>query len=149
MINRKTRYNWPKIRKYAETHTVRETAKKFGFVSSTWWLAIQKGRIKPKPWKKTLKSLKTHLTKNSKYNPACLKTQIIKNNLIEHKRCVLCNQGRTWKKKPLVLILDHINGIKNDARLSNLRFVCPNCDSQLSTFKGRNINKNKIKNKIK
>lgn len=33
----------------------------------------------------------------------------------------------------VVLILDHINGINNDNRLENLRFACPNCNSQLKT----------------
>lgn len=34
--------------------------------------------------------------------------------------------------------LDHINGCNNDDRLENLRWVCPNCDSQLSTYCGAN-----------
>ena len=43
-----------------------------------------------------------------------------------------------WNGKPLVLILDHINGNAEDNRYENLRFVCPNCNSQLPTFTGRN-----------
>ena len=43
-----------------------------------------------------------------------------------------------WCGKPMPLILDHINGINNDNRLENLRFVCSNCDSQLDTYKSRN-----------
>jgi hypothetical protein len=39
----------------------------------------------------------------------------------------------------MVLILDHINGYNNDNRIENLRFVCSNCDSQLDTYKSRNI----------
>jgi len=38
----------------------------------------------------------------------------------------------------MILILDHINGVNNDARLENLRFVCSNCGSQLPTFAARN-----------
>jgi 5-methylcytosine-specific restriction endonuclease McrA len=37
------------------------------------------------------------------------------------------------------MILDHINGIKNDSRLLNLRLLCPNCNSQTATFSGRNV----------
>jgi hypothetical protein len=43
-----------------------------------------------------------------------------------------------WLGKPLVLILDHINGKHNDHRLVNLRLLCPNCNSQQPTFAGKN-----------
>jgi single-stranded DNA-specific DHH superfamily exonuclease len=41
------------------------------------------------------------------------------------------------------LILDHINGINDDNRLENLRFLCSNCDSIQDTYKSKN-RKNKI-----
>ena len=36
------------------------------------------------------------------------------------------------------MILDHENGNSNDNRAENLRYLCPNCDSQLPTRGGRN-----------
>ncbi len=36
------------------------------------------------------------------------------------------------------LILDHINGVRDDNRLSNLQIVCPNCAATLDTHCGRN-----------
>jgi hypothetical protein len=39
------------------------------------------------------------------------------------------------------LILDHINGIRDDHRLQNLQMVCPNCAATLDTHCGR---KNRI-----
>ena len=52
--------------------------------------------------------------------------------------CAICGGLDEWNGLPLVLILDHIDGdATNDVR-SNLRLVCPNCDSQLPTYKARN-----------
>jgi hypothetical protein len=54
-------------------------------------------------------------------------------------KCSICGLT-SWQNKSIVLISDHINGIANDWSISNLRLVCPNCDSQLPTFKRKNKN---------
>ncbi len=41
-----------------------------------------------------------------------------------------------WNGKPLPLILEHVNGVNSDNRPSNLRLLCPNCDSQNSATRG-------------
>lgn len=48
-------------------------------------------------------------------------------------RCQICGISE-WLGKPLTLHLDHINGIHDDNRLTNLRFLCPNCHSQTDTY---------------
>ena len=48
-------------------------------------------------------------------------------------QCSICGLEPMWQGKALTLILDHINGINNDNRLENLRWVCPNCNQQLDT----------------
>jgi 5-methylcytosine-specific restriction endonuclease McrA len=53
-------------------------------------------------------------------------------------RCSDCGQGPLWQGKPLVMVLDHINGHSSDNRIENLRLLCPNCNSQQATFAGRN-----------
>lgn len=54
--------------------------------------------------------------------------------------CSICKIEPNWNSKPLVLILDHIDGdASNDSEI-NLRFICPNCDSQLDTYKSKNKN---------
>ena len=68
-----------------------------------------------------------------------IKRRIINNNLIQYK-CSICSLDPYWNNKALVLILDHINGVRNDHRLENLRFVCPNCNAQLDTFGSKNKN---------
>ncbi|WP_395309875.1 HNH endonuclease [Mycobacterium sp. AMU20-3851] len=52
--------------------------------------------------------------------------------------CAICGGTNNWQGHPLTLILDHIDGDPTDNRRENLRLVCPNCDSQLPTYKSRN-----------
>lgn len=52
--------------------------------------------------------------------------------------CSICGQKPIWNNKPLIMILDHINGHNHDNRLENLRWVCPNCNYQLPTTGSKN-----------
>lgn len=77
---------------------------------------------------------------DSTYARHNIKARVLKNKLIPYI-CSICGSLPIWQKKSMPLILDHINGINNDNRIENLRFVCSNCDSQLETYKSRNRKK--------
>lgn len=78
---------------------------------------------------------------NSTYAREGIKRRIIDGRLINYE-CSECYLKK-WNDKKIVLVLDHINGVNNDHRIENLRFLCPNCNSQQDTFCRRNPPKHK------
>lgn len=64
----------------------------------------------------------------------------IRNYILESQNncCAICGQSSIWNNKPLQFVLDHIDGNASNGFRDNLRLICPNCDSQLETFKSRN-----------
>ena len=65
----------------------------------------------------------------------------MRNKLLQYygNKCNICGID-SWNGVKLVLILDHIDGNASNNNKENLRFVCPNCDSQLDTYKSKNKN---------
>ena len=86
------------------------------------------------------------LSENCKHQRIVLRRYIIKENLIPYK-CAICGITK-WNNKTLSLELDHINGVNNDNRLENLRFLCPNCHSQTTTYGSKNQQLNESKYEI-
>ncbi len=62
--------------------------------------------------------------------------------------CVLCKLT-VWRNKPTPLVMDHRNGNAGDWRIKNLRMVCPNCDAQLPTYKGRNRGRGRFSRRMR
>ena len=89
----------------------------------------------------TKRSVENIFIENSTADQKTLRAWYIKGNYTDYK-CSICGQLPEWQGKPMSLILDHINGHNKDDRLENLRWVCPNCNSQLCTTGAKNI-KNK------
>lgn len=82
------------------------------------------------------KDLKLILTENSSYNSNHLRNRLIKEGYFQ-PHCYSCSLSQ-WLNQPIRLELEHINGVNNDNRLSNLTILCPNCHSLTSTYRGKN-----------
>lgn len=85
-------------------------------------------------------TLEDVLVKNSGFSRKNLKNKILEHKLLSYE-CYICKNKGEWLGKSLSLHLDHINGINNDNRLENLRFLCPNCHSQTDTYCGKHRKK--------
>lgn len=79
-------------------------------------------------------------TENSAVTRSSIRKRLVRENILPY-RCDICQNTGQHFGQPLVLQLDHVNGVKNDNRLENLRWLCPNCHSQTPTFAGRNLSK--------
>lgn len=77
---------------------------------------------------------------NSPTVRSVIRKRVIRDKLIPYI-CSICSSLPTWRGKDMSLVLDHKNGINNDHRLKNLRFLCPNCNHQQPTYAGKNKKK--------
>jgi|WetSurSiteA1Bulk_404760.scaffolds.fasta_scaffold01558_17 hypothetical protein len=76
-----------------------------------------------------------------------VKHNYIRNYIIEKQKgvCSICGEKPFHNGKPLVFVVDHIDGNSENNNPKNIRAICPNCNSQTDTFAGRNVGKNKYK----
>lgn len=82
------------------------------------------------------------LTEPDEYQNAKFSIKWIKPIILEEQnnKCDICGIENIWNGSDLVFILDHIDGNAANNTRKNYRLVCPNCDSQLDTFKSKNKN---------
>lgn len=137
--DRRRRYDWSEVQAYYdEGHSFRLCRLEFGFCAAAWDKARKRGEIKPRTLGMPLERL---LVPNggSRRN---VKIRLLRSGVIQN-RCVECGLSE-WRGKPLSIHIDHINGVKDDHRLENLRMLCPNCHSQTDTYGARNRKRRRI-----
>jgi len=147
------RYNWPEIQKHINDGGNFETCiNEFNVSVGAIRYAIKHGLVNI-PKEKRLKRRGNGVIKkpmdeilirdssfscNSKFKKRLVEEEILDYRCY-NKLCILHDTTTlTWCGEPIVLHLDHINGVRNDNRRENLRFLCPNCHSQTTTYCGRN-----------
>jgi hypothetical protein len=75
--------------------------------------------------------------KHPSYQTNKLRIRLINEGFKEHI-CENCGIN-DWLNLPISLELDHIDGNRTNHKLDNLRILCPNCHSQTSTYRGKNV----------
>jgi 5-methylcytosine-specific restriction endonuclease McrA len=132
--DRRRKYNWADIQAYYDDgHSYRQCKRQFKFCAVSWTNAVRRGEIKPRVFGMSI----TELLSSPKRNRKHVKIRLVGAGLLEN-RCQSCDLS-DWRGQPLTMHLDHINGVRNDNRLENLRMLCPNCHSQTPTYGGRNL----------
>ena len=136
--DRRRMYDWAEIQKfYDEGHTYRECREKFGFAAQSWHKARRRGEILSRPVRMPIAELLVGKRCRNHVKARLLRAGLLKN--------VCSNCGiLDWLGNPLSMHIDHINGIREDHRLENLRMLCPNCHSQTPTYGGRNLRRNRL-----
>ncbi len=76
------------------------------------------------------------LVEGSTYSRNHLKERLYREG-VKVRRCELCGLGEMCNGRQMSLILDHIDGVRDDHRIENLRIVCANCAATLDTHCGR------------
>ena len=127
------RHDWVAVQDHYDSGaTMRQCRERFGFCNQSWQKAVQRGAIRPRV--RSAWTAAEALARSS--SRATIKRHLLQAGILEN-RCDLC--GITaWRGRPLSIQIDHINGVRDDHRLENLRMLCPNCHSQTETFAAKN-----------
>lgn len=81
-----------------------------------------------------------------KLSDVSVRRKNIKNYVLnlQNNKCKICGIEPIWNNKLLIFIMDHIDGSHLNNNLTNLRMICPNCDSQTDTYKAKNKGNGRI-----
>lgn len=133
------RYDWREVQvAHDEGLSARECQARFGFSSSAWYQAIERGALRARSTRLPLEEMFAAGRPRSRCH---LKRRLLKDGLKEEV-CEQCGLSE-WRGRPLRVTLHHLNGDGYDNRLDNLQFLCPNCHSQTSNYGGRNGHRRK------
>ena len=79
-------------------------------------------------------TVKQRFTKDSKWNKY-MRKYLVENTEYKCSSCGITKHNN----KPITLQVDHVDGDRTNNEFDNLRFLCPNCHSQTTTWGVGNI----------
>ena len=94
-----------------------------------------------------------HIRRDKRGRISMIKEVILKPEIVHngYLRVGLYRNGKLWHRRIASLVaeaflgqkpsdkeIDHIDGNASNNKRDNLRCICPNCDSQLDTYKSKN-----------
>ena len=126
--------------------TMAQASAKLGLHFNTFKrIAVKLGVYNPnqsgKGIKKDMSSITIPLTeildgKHPSYQTYKLKNRMLKEGILINI-CSECGISE-WNGKSISLELDHVDGVRTNHKLENLRLLCPNCHSQTDTYRSKN-----------
>jgi 5-methylcytosine-specific restriction endonuclease McrA len=137
------RYDWQLVQAYYdEGNSLNKCRRHFNFCRAAWHKAVLRGEIEPRPLGRPLDAVLA--ARGSRRN---VKLRLLRAGVLQN-RCDECGLTE-WLGMPLVVQIDHVNGVANDHRLENLRMLCPNCHSQTETYGRRNRKRPSLQERAK
>jgi len=131
--DRRRRYDWVAVQAYYDAgHTYRQCKAHFGFCAEAWTEAVRRGELRARA-----RALPVATLLSTTKSRAAVRRRLLNEGLLKNE-CSICGL-HDWLGKAIVMQIDHINGVRDDHRLENLRMLCPNCHSQTPTYSGRNV----------
>jgi Zn finger protein HypA/HybF involved in hydrogenase expression len=112
---------------------VSKKLKEYG-IDTSHFIGSSKGSLNLKVEKRTFEEVLV-FNKNliNRVNRKSLLSAILKSKVLDYE-CEICKNKGIHLEKELVLQIDHKDGNWKNNSISNLRFLCPNCHSQTSTY---------------
>lgn len=82
-----------------------------------------------------------HLDARRVYNLEDAETDKTRKKILVKERGARCEECRrkTWMGRDITLELHHIDGDSSNNNPDNLMIICPNCHSQTTTYKAKNL----------